>query len=108
MVGEAIEQLFQAAPLSAQWVISSVVFDTVDHVILYQLRNTMPRENFNKHVDQYLKAIKASEAVGKKLLFNNQLLAPIASSVQIPTREAIANPQRVEVIGSMFMATGAN
>lgn len=68
----------------------------------------MLRETINRHLENYFKNGKATEAIGKMLLHNDGFLAPIAPFVQTQAMDANTDHQTVDVFRSTSMATGAN
>lgn len=64
-------------------------------------------ETIINHVDRYLEAGKAAEPLIKKLLCNDDFLAPIASFVQTKTMEKIIDKRRFELFKSTSMGTRA-
>lgn len=58
------------------------MYYTVDHVVLDQIRTAVLGKAIKKHTDQLLEAGKAPEPLGKRLLRNDELFAPIASFIQ--------------------------
>lgn len=81
VVEEAVKQLFHVATLSVQGEIRTVVYDAVEHIILDQIGMAVLGEKTNKPVDDYFQA-EAEERLGKRLLPNEEFIAPIASFVQ--------------------------
>lgn len=82
-----------------------MVYDAVEHVILNQIRMSVLAGTNNKHVEQYFEAGKATKALGKWLLRNDEFLAPISPFVQAQAIDAIADQRRVVVFGSTSMET---
>lgn len=62
--------------------ISIVVNNAVERVVLHQFRTAVLGDKMKKTVDQYFKADKIGEVVGKRLLQNDELVTPIASFIQ--------------------------
>lgn len=79
---EAVEKLFRAVTLNDQGETGVVGYDAVKHVSLDQIRTAVIVETTDTHVDQYFETDKAVEALGKKLLHNDEFLAPITSFVK--------------------------
>lgn len=77
-VQEAREQLFRPATFTAQLGVRTMVYNALARVILGPIRTTVLREIIDKHVEKYFNACKGTEALGKKLLPNDELLAPKA------------------------------
>lgn len=88
MVSAAVENRFRAVTLSAQGGIRTMVYDAVEHVILDHIRKAVLDERINQSVEQYFEAGKASEALGNRLLPNEEFLFPIASFVQTQSMDA--------------------
>lgn len=57
-VEEAVEQLLGAATLNALVRIRTVVYNTIEHVIIEQIRTAVPGDQINKHGDQRAKLAK--------------------------------------------------
>lgn len=62
---KAVEQLFKAANLNAQGGIHTVVYNTVEHVILDQIRTVVLGKTTTKHFEQYFESVKAAKALAK-------------------------------------------
>lgn len=53
-----------------------MVYNTVEHVVLDQIRTKVLEKPINKPADQYFEAGKVAEDLGKGLLRNDELLSP--------------------------------
>lgn len=67
----------------------------------------MLAETIDKHVYKYFTAGKNFELLGKRLLHNDELLAPIASFAQTRTLDAIGGKRRVGVFEPTSMTADA-
>lgn len=81
VVEEAIGQLFFAATLRDHPGIGTVVYDAKELVTPDAISTAMLGETIKKHVDKYFEACKAANALGKRLLCSDVVLAVIASFV---------------------------
>lgn len=96
MMEEAAGQLFWAVSSSGQRRIRYVVYDAVEHVILYQIMISVLGEKTSKHVDQHFKAFKVTEEFCNRLLCNDAFLARIASFVQRHSMTVVTDQPKVE------------
>lgn len=77
----------------------------VEHVIFDQTQKVVLRETTNKHMDKNFAAGKSAEALGKRMLSNDEFRNPIASLVQTKTMGAIADQCNVEILRTTSMET---
>lgn len=94
---EAFETLFRTATVSGQGGIRTVANDPVEQVTPDQIRTAMLGEPINEHVDQYFKAVKATDVLCNRLLCNDERLTSIASFVQTQSMDVINDQQKLEI-----------
>lgn len=105
---EAVEQLFRAVTLSAQWRIRTVLYDAMKHVIFDQIETAVLGEIVEKHVDKQFEAGKASEAFAKMLLCNDEFPTQIASFAHEKIMDAISGQSQVGQTEYRSLETSAN
>lgn len=106
LVKQAVEQLFRIATANAHGGSHTVGYDATKYVILFQTMTSILRETIKKHAVHYCEAGKHGDALGKRLLCNDEFLATIASLVQTQTMYNITYQCRVGVFESTSMENG--
>lgn len=82
----------------------TAVLDILENVIPNQIRTNVFRNRIEKHVDKYLEPRKAGEALGNRMLHNDDFLATITSYALGKGLKAIANQGRTETLRATCMA----
>lgn len=68
----------------------------------------MLEETINKHVHKYSEGIQAVQAIGKRLVSKNEILAPEATFVLTMTMNSIANQRKLIQTESRDMESRSN
>lgn len=79
------------------------MYEAVKLVIFDQIRTLVLGERISKYVDKYFEANKATEALGKRMLGNDELPTSIASLDKMPTKDATIGQKIVDVFGTTSM-----
>lgn len=65
-------------------------------------------ERLNKYIIQYFEAVKAAKGLGKRLIYNDEFLAPLESFVQTETLDTITDQRMFDLLKSTFMTSEAS
>lgn len=89
MVGEALNDVLLKTSHNAERCVRSIVYNTVEQVMLDLLSKDFIGETLDAHTAKYLNTNEAAEGLSKRLLTSNSVLPPIATFVRRTTDKAM-------------------
>lgn len=104
IVRVSVEQYICAATIYAQQGICMVGYESGEQGVLTVSDQLCLERRLKKHFDKYFKADKPTKSLGKRLLCNDEILAPKPSFVQNHNEHAFTDQRRVGVFVSTVKA----